>query len=227
MLTIDQVKLAVPTTLKNSVTQQMVDTINNIATDPDIAEQIRNNFISYTSVLKDGKFKTEDYVNAVTYVSFKLMNMSNQEAYFRTFPAKHQSMIARGLPAKDIAANVASYNKGKLVNLILEQTIVPTWVMNHDLHQKAINVLADMMNVASSDKVKVEAANALLNHLTKPKEVGPLINLDLRDNSGMSELKKTLHELASQQQELMKSGVSVKAIAEHNIIDVVATDAVT
>lgn len=227
MLTLDQVKLAVPNTLKNSVTQQMVDTINNITSDPDIAEQIRNNFISYTSVLKDGKYKTEDYVNAVTYVSFKLMNMTNQEAYFRTFPAKHASMVARGMPAKDIAANVASYNKGKLVNAILEQTIVPAWVMNHDLHQKAINVLADMMNVASSDKVKVEAANALLNHLAKPKEVGPLINLDLRDNSGMTELKKTLQELATQQRDLMEQGVSVKTIAAHNIIDVKVEDAIT
>lgn len=51
-------------------------------------------------------------------------------------------MLQRGLTAKDISSVVAIYNKGKLVNKIMEQSIVPTWILNQDLHQKAINVLA-------------------------------------------------------------------------------------
>ena len=32
--------------------------------------------MSYTSVMKDGRFKTEDYAHAVAYVSFKLMGLT-------------------------------------------------------------------------------------------------------------------------------------------------------
>ena len=69
MITIDQVTRALPPNLKKAATQSLVDELNNIATDPEIAEAIRDNFISYTRVLGDGRFKTEDYLNAVKFVS--------------------------------------------------------------------------------------------------------------------------------------------------------------
>lgn len=219
-LTVEQVQKALPPNLKGAATQHLVDSINTAVSDPLIAEQIRNNFISYTGVLQDGKFKTEDYLSAVTYVSFKLMGMSNQDAYFRTFPQRHAALVAKGTSSKDIAAYVSSYARGKLVNAIMEQSLVPTWVLNHDLHQKAINQLAYLMVNAASEKVQSDSANALLTHLTKPKEVGPLINLDLRENSGMNELKDTLSKMATMQQELIRSGMSTKEIAEQRIIDV-------
>lgn len=40
MLTIQQVEKSLPPTLKSAATQQLVDQINNIATDPLVAEQI-------------------------------------------------------------------------------------------------------------------------------------------------------------------------------------------
>lgn len=218
-LTIDQVQRALPANLKNAVSQQLVDNINNIAADPLEAEHIRENFISYTRVLADGKFKTEDYVHAVTYVSYKLMGHTNQDAYFKTFPQRHAALVARGATSKDIAAYVSAYNKGKLVNLILEQTLVPTWVLNQDVYQKAINVQADLMMHAQSEKVRSDAANSILTHLAKPKEAGPLINIDMRENSGMNELRDALAKMARQQQELIKGGVTTKEIAEQVIIE--------
>ena len=119
MLTKEQIEKAVPANLKSSVTPNLVALVNNATSDPIIAEQIRNNFISYTAVLKDGKFKTEDYVSAVSYVSFKLLGYTNLEAYARTFPQRYAALLAKGTVSKDIAAYVSAYNKGKLVNLIL------------------------------------------------------------------------------------------------------------
>ena len=68
--TIEDVKKAVPSHIRSNITQPLVDTLNNIAADPLIAEDIRNNFVSYSAVLKEGKFKVEDYLNAVAYVSY-------------------------------------------------------------------------------------------------------------------------------------------------------------
>jgi hypothetical protein len=198
----------------------LVDMINNVVSDPVIAEQIRENFLSYTAVLKDVKFKTEDYLNAVAYVSFKLMGLSNQDAYFRTFPQRHAALVAKGTSSKDISAYVSAYNKGKLVNLILEQTLVPTWVLNADVYQKAINTQADLMINAQSELVRTQAANSILTHLAKPKAAGPLINLDMRENSGMNELRNVLTELATRQRDLIQNGqATTKEIADQRIIE--------
>lgn len=218
-LTVQQVATALPANLKGAATQSLVDHINNIVSDPLVSEQVRENFISYTGVLKDGKFKTEDYVHAVTYVSFKLMGLSNQDAYFRTFPQRHAALVAKGTSSKDISAYVSAYNRGKLVNLILEQTLVPTWVLNQDLYQRALNTQADLMINAQSEMVRTTAANSILSHLQKPKEAGPLINLDMRETSGMNELRDMLTNLAQKQRDLINSGVSTKEIADQKIIE--------
>jgi hypothetical protein len=220
MLTREMVERALPANLKSAATQQLTDQINTIVADPLIAEQVRENFISYSGVLKDGKFKTEDYLHAVAYVSFKLMGNSNQDAYFRTFPQRHQALVAKGTTTKDISAYVAAYARGKLVNLILEQSLVPSWVLNQELYQKAINVQADLMMTANSEKVRTDAANSLLTHLTKPKEAGPLVSIDMRETSGMSDLKIMLTQLAQNQRQAIQDGTSTKDIAAQRIIDI-------
>ncbi|MFP3645154.1 hypothetical protein [Paraburkholderia sp. SIMBA_054] len=220
MLTKEIVERAVPANLKSAITQSLVDNVNNATADPLIAEQIRNNFVSYVGVLKDGKFKTEDYLSAVCYVSYKLMGDSNRDAYFKTFPQRYQLLLQKGTSEKDISSYVSAYNKGKLVNLIMEQSLVPTWVLNQDVHQRAINRLAHLMDSAQSEKVQADAAIGLLTHLAKPKEAGPLINIDARETSGMTELKDLLGNLAAKQLELIQAGVTAKEIAAQRIVDV-------
>lgn len=219
MLTQEQVAQALPPNLKGAATPELVDRINTVVADPVMAQEVRDNFISYTKVLQEGRFKTEDYLNAVVYVSHKLTGMSNQEAYAKTFPNRMAELIAKGTTPKDISSYVSMYNKGKLVNLILQQTLVPIWVLNQDLQQKALNKLADLMMNAGSEKVQSDSAAHLLNALAKPKEIGPLINVDLRDSSGMSELKDLLGRLAGSQRDAIANGMSAKVIAEMPLIE--------
>ena len=204
--TLEDVKKAVPSHIRSNITQPLVDTLNNIAADPLIAEDIRNNFVSYSAVLKEGRFKVEDYLNAVAYVSYKIMGNTNEESYAKTFPHRYSALIAKGTAKKDIASYVSAYNKGKLINLILEQTLVPAWVLNQDLYQKAINVQADLMQNAQSEKVRAEAANSLLTHLGKPKEGSFQINIGETENSGMREMRDMLRQVAMNQQEAIQQG---------------------
>jgi hypothetical protein len=220
MLTKELVERAVPANLKSAVTPQLVDLINNIAADPLVAEQVRNNFVSFSSVLKDGKFKTEDYVHAVAFVSYKVMGDSNKDAYFKTFPARMQALMSKGADEKTISAYVSAYAKGKLVNLVLEQTIVPSWVLNNHLYQEAITTQATLMRSAMSEKVRAEAANSLLVHLSKPKEAAAAIQIDMRETSGMTELKNMLGNLARQQRELIDNGTTAVEIASQRLVDV-------
>lgn len=220
-ITKELVARALPGNLKSAATDQLADMINQISTDPIIAEQIRDNFLSYTSVLKDGKYKVEDYLNAVAYCSYKLMGDSNQDAYFKTFPQRYANLVAAGRTPKEISAYVAAYAKGQLVNKIMEQTLVPSWVLNQHMYQAALNTQFKIMtNEDVSPKVRSYAADSLLTHLAKPKEAGPLINIDMGETSGMNELKDALARMAQQQQTLINAGVSTKEIAAQDIVDV-------
>lgn len=219
-LTLDNVKKAVPAKLKDSIEQSFVDKLNNLANDPIVADQIRNNFISYAHVINDGKFSIEEYLSAVKYVSFKLMNLTNVDSYARTFPQRYAGLLARGTSQKDIASYVSAYNRGKLVNLILEQTLVPSWVLNQDIYQKAINTQAELMNNAKSERVKCMAADSILKALAKPEAAGPLVNIDMKESSGINELKQALVELAANQKKSIEKGIlTPKNIVEAEIIN--------
>lgn len=205
-ITMEELKLAVPPHLRNSVSQQMLDNLNAISQDPIHAENIRNNFVSYTRVLQEGKFKLEDYLNAVTYVSFKLMGFNNEEAYAKTFPHRYAALLAKNTSKKDIGSYVSAFHKGKLVNLIMEQCLTPTWVLNQDLFQKALNKQAELMMTASSEKVQMEAAHSLLTHLQRPKENNFQVNINQTEHSGMKEMREMMAGLAQQQKEIIAEG---------------------
>lgn len=224
MLTVLEVQNALPTGMKNIVTQDYVDRVNAAVADPIVAEQIRENFITYSKVMQEGKYKMEDYLNAVMYVSHKLMGCTNKEAYMRTFPGRFAQLQASGKTDKDISAYVAMYAKGKLVNLILEQTLIPSWILNQDAYQEAINTQVRLMRTAQSELVQTQAANSILTHLQKPKESGPLLNINLGETSGMAELRENMAKLAQQQLNLVGSGVPAKDIAAQHIFDVEATN---
>lgn len=219
MLTVDEVKKAVPAPQRTAITQSLVDKVNAVVTEPELAEQIRDNFIGYINILKDGKFKVEDYLNAVTYVSFKLMGLSNKDAYEKTFPDRMARHIMQGTSAKELSAYVSIYAKGKLVNLIYEQSMIPTWVLNQDAYQKAINTQVDIMKNSSSDIARTQAANSVLTHLKKPEAKEFQISLETKENSGMRELQDQLRQLAEAQQKAIGEGMTTREIAAQPILD--------
>lgn len=214
MLTVTDISDALPKHLKSAASQDLADKVNLIATDPEVARNIRDNFISYTAVLKEGKFTTEQYLNAVAYVSYKLMGHTNQESYRRTFNKRYTDLVAKGMTEKDISAYVSAYNKTKLVNLVLEQSLVPSWVLNQDHYQKAINVQVELMtDVDVSAKVRTDAANSLLTHLKKPETKQVELSIGLAETDGMKELNSMLSSMAQRQQELIGQGVTTREIA--------------
>lgn len=206
-----------PTNLKSSATQELVDTLNNISTDPEATDIIRENFISYAKILQEGKYKVEDYLNAVKFVSYRLMEHTKQEAYIKTFPNRYARLVAAGTDPKTISSYVAAYSKNKLVNALMEQTLIPFWLINQGLRQEALNTQVELMRNANSEKVRCDAANSVLAHLEKPKEAGPLINIDMRESKGLQDLRSALSELATAQLTAIKTGTSVVDIASHKL----------
>lgn len=63
-----------------------------------------------------------------------------------------------GVSEKDQSSYISAYHKSKLVNLIFEQTLIPIHILNAPLLQQAINVQAELMLTANSEKVRSDAA---------------------------------------------------------------------
>lgn len=215
MLTLEEVQNSLPVGQKGFITQDMVNQLNALSKDPEEARYIRENFISFTQVLQEGRFKLGDYVRAVMYVSHKVMGKSNLDAYKATFPDRYAQMVADGRQPKDIASYVAAYNKGKLVNMVYERAMIPTWVLNQDMFQSALNVQYEIMNDSSvSDKVRVEAANSILTHLKKPENNKAELKIDIALNDGMAALEKRLAEMAATQMKVIEGrAMSVEEVA--------------
>lgn len=218
-LTVDVLKKSLPSKYKRNVNDDLLEHINTILDHPELYDDYRNNFLTYISVIQDGKYKLDDYLNAIKYCTHKLMGESNIDSFVKTFPNRYQSMIAKGYTAKEMSAHVAMYNKNKLVNTILEQSMIPTWVLNQDLYQKAINVQADLMLNAMSEKVRSDAANSLLVHL-KPPEVRKVeLDVGIKQNDEIEALRNITAELASQQRRMIEAGViTAKQNAETKLI---------
>ena len=218
-LTVDEIKSALPEQFKKSINQELIDNINATISDPEMFETYRDNLISYTHVLKNGKFKISSYLDAVRYVSYKLMGHTNIQAYSKTFPEKIKRFDAQGVAPKDVASYVTAYNKSKLVNLILEQTLIPSYVLNQDLYQKALNVQAELMMTASSEKVRSDAANSILTQLKMPETQKVELDIGVKQDSIIEQLKQRTAELTATQRTLIQSGsTDAQSIAHSKII---------
>ena len=218
-LTKDQFVRVLPKHVKSRVTDELVDEINGLITDPKLRENYRENLLSYTSVLADGKYKIGDYINAVKYVSYKLLGSSNIEAYSKTFPDRFQRLVQEGADDKTISSYSTAYNKNKLVNLIFEQTLVPSHILNADLYQKALNVQAQLMISAASEKVRSDAANSLLTHLKMPETTKIELDVGIKVDKSIEDLRTTTLELVKQQRLMLESGaMNAKEVAHSNLI---------
>ncbi len=205
-ITVSQLRDALPKTMQNRVSQELIDSINGALVDPSIREDIRDNILGYTSVMQEGKFKIENYISAVRYISYKVMGATNVSAYSKTFPTKIQDWVARQVDEKDISAYVSGYNKSKLVNLIYAQTLIPTHILNADVFQEAINEQVKLMRTAKSETVRTTAADSLLKHLKAPEAQKTELSISLIEDDSIRILRETTQLLAQQQLKALQTG---------------------
>lgn len=206
-LSVAQLKAVVGPQHKRHVTQTLVDRLNNIATDPHTAEMLRENILGFTEVLRQGKFTLDNYISAVKYVSYLSMGSSTYKAYIKTFPERYQALIDDDRTKEQITSFVQAYNKNKLVNLVREQALIPTHILNADIYQKAINVQADLMLNAKSEKVRSDAANSLLSHLKRPEAAKVELNIGVNEGGAIQELRNITAQLAAKQRQLIEGGM--------------------
>lgn len=224
MLQLEAVKKLVPKAQRTMITQDFLDKIEASVTNSEVAEQFKENFVTYLNVLSKGKYKMDDYISAVKYVSYKLLGYSNIKAYAATFPDRYQRLKDEG--QQQIEAFVSMYARGKLVNQIFEQTMVPTYVLNAPLHQEALNELAIMIKDPDvRGMTKVKACEAILQHTKQPEVVKGELTIGIEQSDTINDLREIVENLADTHKALLeRKGMTLKQIAETNIIDAEYTE---
>ena len=218
-LSIDQFKRCLPSNLKGNVTDSIVERFNEVLNDPIAREAIADNLLGFTNVISQGKFKLESYLYAVKYVTYKSMGDTNIQAYRKTFPQRVQDLIDKGTPDKDINSMVSAYNKSKLVTLLFESMMIPTYILNQDAFQEAINVQRKLMlDPTVKPLVRCQAAKALMDTL-KPPEVKQMeLAVSVKETDTVTELRKATTELAKAQIDALRKGGSLEAILNSKIV---------
>lgn len=204
-LTKEQVAKALPIKARSAVSSAVVEQINKILSNEEERRLYAENLLNYNSVLQEGKYKVSDYIGAVMYVSFKLMNHSNMDAYARAFPGRMERLQSEGKTLNQIHNYVSGYNRTKLVVAITQQSIVPTHILNQPIYQEAINVLAKEMRTAKTDIARVTAAGKLMDHLAPPTDAKLKIDIGV-ETTFLENVRSSLAELSQAQLQSISMG---------------------
>ncbi len=219
VVTRDQLERALPKKAISNLTDDILDTLNNSITDPNFRIIYRDNLLGFSSIIREGRFKLQSYIDAVRYVSHVSTGSNGTQAYAQTFPDRYQRLVSEGATSKTISAYATTYKKTQLVQKIYEQNMIPVYIFNADVFQKAINAQANLMMTAHSEKVRSDAANSLLNHL-KPPEVKKMeLGINVKQDKSLDHLRASTAELVSiQKQRIIEGVMTPQQVAQVKII---------
>jgi hypothetical protein len=218
IITKEQLRETVPARVRTSVTTDLVNSLNALVLDESFREQYRENIIGFSNVIANGQYKLQNFLEAVRFVTFKFTGSTDKDAYKRTFPDRYERLMSEGADDKTVSAYVSTYKKNKLVQQLLQQNMIPVYIANADTFQKAINVQAQLMMSARSEKVRSDAANSLLSHLKPPELKRVELDIGYKQDSTLDDLREATQQLVAMQREQLESRtLSAKDIAATRI----------
>ena len=218
-LELGTIKALLPKGTRAMVTEELVDKLERFNEDPLLIDSFKENFLTYINVMKSGKYKIDDYLYAVKFVSHKLLGDTDINSYAKTFPERYQRLVNEGVSREAMGAYVTAYRKNKLVIQIMEQTLVPSHVLNAPLYQEALNVQVELMLNSRSDMVRMKAAESVLEHTRQPEtsRLDIRVGLDAESKDRQDRLYVQMGEIAKNQQEMLRNGARLEDIQKLNI----------
>jgi hypothetical protein len=218
LITIEEFKEAMPSSVRKSISPDLVAQINTVIAEPEVAAIFRENVIGLSNVMSGGKFKIDSYLHAVKFVSHKLLKETHIQAWAKTFPSRYNAAMQRGDRRSEVAAVASRYAGSKLVTLLMGQTMMPTHILNAPLFQEALNTQADLMRSAKSEKVRCDAAYNLMQTLKPPEAAKIELDIAVKEDDSIRALRETTMGLVRLQQEMIRTGgASVKSIAQSDL----------
>lgn len=213
LVTKEELQAAMPAR-KNTITDELVDIINQTQNEPEFqGETLLQTMVTYQNVLKGVKASMKSYVNAIRFCAYLVsMDDNYTEAYKRVFWdtdfVKNRVNLSTSDPKYGELTSAASrYRRSKLVVDILTLSQVPLDMLFAGHRYKAMGVLAELMVTAKLDRDKIQAARTVLE-MTKSDTVKIDLDIGVKEDSAVLNLKTQLAELAAQQTALLGAGAT-------------------
>lgn len=222
-LSYDYVKSIYPVKIPKKSLEAGVDLMNQaiLGIGEGLEEFCKSNMIGLLKVMENNKTNSiEDYVNAVKFITFKQAGDSNVRAYAKVFPDKIKKMQSEGIPNSYLHSYASIFANSVMVTKVQAGLMIPTHIMYQDVYHQAVLTQASIMNDTNvSPKVRSDAANSLLTHLKQPEVKQMEVNVGMKDNSVIDELRSVLTSIADTQQRKIVDGEwTVSDVSETKLI---------
>ena len=218
-LTLDEVKKLIPSNYRGIITPKLVDNINETLLASSTGSDLKEHIVGFADVLADGRYSIQQYVSAVQYVHFRLMEFSAVKAYRKSHNASYQKWVkVEKLNKKQIKGRVSSYNRGKLVQSLFAQCMIPAHQLFQDYYYKAIKRQSELMTDPNGI-VAQRAADSLMTHLAPPPETEGVLDVGSAGAGIVKELFANFALLADKQSKAIEKGeVTPKELIQANLV---------
>jgi len=232
-LTVQEVQQSL-TSRKGSITQEIVDILNNSANEPEFqGESLLQTAVTYENLMGKNRAGIKDYINAIKFCAYLISMEDNYtEAYkktffYRDFVKNRMFVSTDSAEYKELSSAASRYRRNKLVVDILTYSQVPLDILFSGARYKAIGVLADEMENADYSKDRIAAAKELLLAVKGPENVKIELDIGVKEDSAIKNLNEQLAQIASNSLLHLQSGTTdlktlgaMKPKSDQEIIDV-------
>lgn len=204
------------------VKEKALEFINSTirGSNPAIAEHFRNICINVMDSMygNGSRINLQDYLNAALFVTYRNTGDTKVKAYTKTFPDRVQRMQREGQSMTHLNSYADTYSKNQCVIDIQAKMLLPTHIVCHDLFYEAMRVTVDIMNDDKvSPKVRVDAANSIMNHTKQPEIKKQELDIKINDSNEIEQLKQALFDLSAKQRNDIIEG-------NYSVVDVINQD---
>lgn len=203
----------VPVELKSKLSPKTLDNVFKALDDPAYCSALRDNFVSFSSVVNHSRYSVEQYFNACKFLTYKGFGFNDIISYQKTFPDRYYSLLGKGKDNRSISSYVSAFKNSALVTAIREHCSIKDWVYNLDRREDAIAVLHEIvLDDKASHRARINAADALLNHTAPPPENKLTVEVGISKTSAITLLDNRLNEIVKQQKEMLCKGESLNKV---------------
>lgn len=204
------------------VKEKALDFINSTirGSNPAIAEHFRNICVDVMDSMygNGSRINLQDYLNAALFVTYRNTGDTKVKAYTKTFPDRVQRMQREGQSMTHLNSYADIYSKNQCVIDIQAKMLLPTHIVCHDLFYEAMRVTVDIMNDDKvSPKVRVDAANNIMNHTKQPEIKKQELDIKINESNEIEQLKQALFDLSAKQRNDIIEG-------NYSVVDVINQD---
>jgi hypothetical protein len=207
--------------LEDRISRKLLDKVHNLLDqDLELRTNLFDNLDIFKKVYLEGSYRVDSFINASLYVSYTQLGFTKISSYERVYPDRIARLIQDGRTHKAISNLVNAYNKSVLVQKLLGEFQMPSYVMFRDVFYKAVAAQEEILDDPKvSATVKQKAACSLMGHLKEPEvqKVELEVN-DKRESSMIKDLLEASNKLANEQIRAIKEGRSNAQEVAHSAI---------